>query len=77
VKVLGAPENVTVSIAQTLELNQPHVFAIDVTGKIILEDGLVFNCKGISEKAKLIEMALKLAPLVEKLDFRKPEAFEL
>ena len=53
------------------------MFAFDVKGDIILEDGLVFGCKGNSEKAKLIEMSLKLAPLVERLDFTKPDVFKL
>jgi len=44
-----------------------------VKGDIVLEDSLVFNTKGIKEKAKLLEMAFKLAPLVEQLDFTNPE----
>jgi len=47
-----------------------------VKGDIELEDKLVFATKGKSEKAKLIEMALKLAPIVEKLDFTAPDCFD-
>ena len=56
-------------VSETLEMNQPHIFATDVKGDIILEDALVFATKGKSEKAKLIEMAIKLAPVVKNLDF--------
>ena len=51
-------------INETLELNQPHVFAYDVVGNLILEDSLVFNIRGHAEKAKLLEMAFKLKPIV-------------
>ena len=60
-------------IKETLELNQPHVFKTDSTGNIVLEDALVFNTKNIMEKSVLIEMCLKLRPIVEKMDFTKPD----
>jgi hypothetical protein len=56
-----------------LDLNQPQVFSKDVNCNLILEDSLIFNVKGHSEKAKLMEMASKLAPLAESLDFGNPE----
>ena len=65
-----------VPLQETMELNQPHVFAYDVKDDIVLEDALVFATKGNAEKAKLIEMAIKLAPIVAKLDFRAPDCFE-
>ena len=65
-----------VPIKETLELNQPHRFALDVKGDIVLEDSLIFATKGKAEKAKLIEMALKLAPLVRTLDFNAPDCFQ-
>lgn len=55
---------ISVPVAETLELNQAHVFAHDVKGDLVLEDSLIFATKGKSEKAKLIEMAFKLAPLM-------------
>ena len=45
-------------------------------GDIVFEDALVFATKGKSEKAKLIEMALKLAPIVKKLDFTAPDCYD-
>ena len=59
----------SVPIRETLELNQAHVFSYDVKGDIVLEDSLVFATKGKSEKAKLLEMTFKLAPLVKTIDF--------
>ena len=53
------------------------MFALDVKGDIVLEDSLVFATKGNSEKAKLIEMTFKLAPLIERLDFTTAECFEV
>jgi len=73
----GAEEVVKVPKKETLELNQPHIFKLDASGNIVLEDALVFNTKNIMEKAKLIEMCLKLAPIVAKIDFTKPEALML
>ena len=45
-------------------------------GDIVLEDSLIFATKGNSEKAKLIEMAFKLAPIIEKLDFTAPDCYD-
>lgn len=59
----------SVPIRETLELNQAHVFTYDVKGDIVLEDSLVYATKGKSEKAKLLEMTFKLAPLVKTMDF--------
>ena len=59
-----------------MELNQPHIFGLDVKNDIVLEDSLIFATKGHSEKAKLIEMAIKLAPLVRHLDFNAQDCFE-
>ena len=60
-------------VSETVLLNQPHIFARDVTGDILLEDSLLFGVKGNDSKAKLLEMSFKLAPLIERLDFRDPE----
>ena len=77
VELKGSEQPIKVPVAETLEMNQPHVFALDVKGDIVLEDALVFAVKGNSEKAKLMEMALKLAPVVERLDFTAPGCFEV
>jgi len=47
-----------------------------VKGDIILEDSLIFATKGHAEKAKLIEMAFKLAPIVANLDSNAPDCFD-
>ena len=65
-----------VPIQETLQLNQAHEFALDAKKDIILEDSLVFATKSKSEKAKLIEMAIKLAPIVNELDFNRDDCFE-
>jgi hypothetical protein len=52
------------------------VFKTDVKGDLILEDALVFACKDNLEKQKLMEMAIKLAPIVQKLDFNNPNCVE-
>ena len=70
VSVRGASDLIKVPVEETLQLNQPHIFAKDVNGDIVLEDSLLFGVKSHSAKAKLLEMAIKLAPLVEELDFR-------
>ena len=67
---------ITVPLREILELNQSHIFAHDVKGDIVLEDSLVFATKGHSEKAKLLEMAFKLAPVVRDLDFDADDCFE-
>ena len=77
VELKGSKQPIKVPVTETLEMNQPHVFALDVKGDIVLEDALVFATKGYTEKAKLIEMAIKLAPVVKKLDFKEPECFEV
>ena len=69
VRVLGAEQLLHVPVDETLELNQPHVFARNVVGNFLLEDALVFNCKGHAEKAKLLEMIARLRPIIEELDF--------
>ena len=58
-----------VPISETLELNQPHEFSLDVKGDIVLEDSLIFATKGLAEKGKLIEMAFKLEPVVRNMNF--------
>lgn len=73
VKIKGFETPIFVPVKETLELNQGHVFAHDVVGNIVLEDSLVFNVKGHAEKAKLLEMAYKLRPVVEKLDFNSED----
>ena len=65
-----------VPLAETMLFNQPHEFSYDVKGDIEMEDKLVFSTKGHPEKAKLIEMSLKLAPIVATLDFTAPDCFE-
>ena len=77
VELQGSEKPIKVPVVETLEMNQPHVFALDVKGDIVFEDALVFATKGNAEKAKLIEMAFKLAPLVERLDFTAPDCFEV
>jgi hypothetical protein len=62
-EVKGCDMLIEVPIEETLILNQPQTFDTDVNGNIILEDSLIFNVKGHSEKLKLLEMAFKLAPI--------------
>lgn len=69
VEVKGRQEPILVSMEETLQLNQPHLFSFDVKGDIVLEDSLIFSTKSYSEKAKLLEMTIKLAPLIKNLDF--------
>ena len=76
IDVKNSPNLIKVPLKETLELNQPHIFQHDVRDCIILEDSLVFNPKGHAEKAKLMEMAFKLAPIIETLDFTKEDAIE-
>jgi hypothetical protein len=61
-----------VSVKETLELNQPHIFKHDLRGDIVLEDSLIFAVKNNLEKQKLIEMAFKLTPIIEKINFENP-----
>ena len=59
-------------------LNQPHVFFVEeLTGKLRLEDGIHCNYEARLVKAKLAEICLCLAPLVEKLDFGSDGCEEL
>ena len=57
-------------------MNQPHEFSYDVKGDILFEDNLIFDTKGKAEKAKLIEMAIKLAPIIATLDFTAPDCID-
>ncbi len=43
---------------------------------MILEDSLVFATKSKAGKAKLIEMAFKLAPIINTLDFNAQDCFD-
>ena len=52
------------------------MFATDVKNDIVFEDSLIFSTKAHSEKAKLIEMAIKLAPVVRNMDFSAPDVFD-
>lgn len=45
--------------------------------RLLLEDGLKCNYTNRTVKAKLIEICLKIAPLVEKLDFLQPNAEQI
>jgi len=65
-----------VGIKETLELNQPHIFATDVKGDIKFEDSVVFAVKSNLEKQKLMEMAFKLAPIVAQMDLSDPNCVE-
>ena len=67
---------VRVSVRETLEINQPHKFTTDVKGDIVFEDSLIFAVKSRNEKAKLMEMAFKLAPLVDSLDFNSQDCHQ-
>lgn len=56
-------------IKETLLLNQPHIYAKDILGNLIFEDGLKCDYKSTNVQLKLIEIAFKLKPLIAKLDF--------
>lgn len=59
-------------------LNQPHEFFFEEsTGKLRLEDGLHCDYKSRLVRAKMAEICLSLAPLVESLDFNSPKCEEL
>ena len=53
-------------------LNQPHQFAKDKNGWLMFEDGVKCNYNSPRVKGKLLEIAFKLAPLIEKIDFLGP-----
>ena len=76
VNVKGAGGPVKVSVKETLELNQPHIFAYDVKGDLEFEDKLIFATKGIMEKSKLLEMSFKLAPVATKMNFNSPDVLK-
>ena len=62
-----------VSFKDIAELNQPHVFFFEeATEKLRLEDGIHCDYKARLVKAKMAEICLCLASLVEELDFRDP-----
>ena len=55
---------VKVSAKEFFEINQPHEFASDETGKLQFEDGLRCNYKSSRVRAKLLEAAIAVEPLV-------------
>ena len=60
---------VTLQLRDVLELNQPHVFAEDILGNLVFEDGLKCDYRSVDTKLKLIEICFALAPLIGRLDF--------
>lgn len=50
-------------------LNQSHIFAKDILGNLVFEDGLKCDYKSTNVQLKLYEIAFKLKPIVDKLDF--------
>lgn len=70
VKVDGKDEPIRVPKAKVYALNQPHQY----DGEVIRDYGVAktIDYRSPLMKAKLAETALKMAPMVEKLDFTKP-----
>lgn len=56
-------------IKETLLLNQSHIFAKDILGNLVFEDGLKCDYKSTNVQLKLYEIAFKLKPIIERLDF--------
>lgn len=67
--LISAESDMEVDMKDVFELNQPHVFAKDIVGNLIFEDGLTCDYRSGDVKLKLAEICYKLAPLIEKLDF--------
>lgn len=62
-------EKFTVPLSELETLNQPHVFAKDILGNLIFEDGLKCSYKNKNTKLILYQIAFVLAPLIARLDF--------
>jgi len=45
---------VTLRLRDVLELNQPHIFAEDILGNLVFEDGLKCDYRSVDTKLKLI-----------------------
>eukprot|EP00092_Neocalanus_flemingeri_P015280 GFUD01016516.1.p1 GENE.GFUD01016516.1~~GFUD01016516.1.p1 ORF type:complete len:264 (+),score=59.42 GFUD01016516.1:79-792(+) len=60
-----------------ITLNNPHIFHKEHNGKLSLEDGIHCDYKNKLVKAKMVEICLCLAPLVDKLDFRETDCLEM
>ena len=60
----GANGQYTVPLSEVKSLNQPHVFAKDILGNLVFEDGLKCNYKNKNTKLILYHIAFALAPLV-------------
>lgn len=64
----GGVRQLSYSRGQLLALNQPHVLS-KVRGAVVLEDGLRCKYSSLLAKAKMCEIALRLAPLIKGLNF--------
>lgn len=62
---------------EVVSLNQPHIFPVDILGHLSLEDGLKCDYQSADVKLKMLQIALELAPLIPKLDFKDPNVFEI
>lgn len=69
VRTPGSSDVIKVSNQDIYNLNQPQIFAKDVVGNTVFEDGLICDYSSASMKLKMLEIAFKLSPLVKKLDF--------
>ena len=75
----GAPEpEVVLTHKEVAILNQPHEFSfLHPSGKLRLEDGTQCDYSSPLVKAKMAEISLSLASLVDRLDFASPECAAL
>lgn len=62
-------EQYVVPLDELKKLNQPHVFAKDILGNLVFEDGLKCSYQKTNTKLILYQIAVALAPLIERLDF--------
>lgn len=69
VKVDGRDSPISVAKEKIFALNQPH----EISGKNIRVNGKMANYRSPYLKAKVCEAALKMSPLVGKLDFTKSQ----
>jgi len=57
------------NIQEVLLLNHPQIFTRDSVGKYVLEDGVKVDYTSLTTKAKLLQIAISIKPIVENLDF--------
>lgn len=66
---LNGTETFSVPLKEVQMLNQGHIFAKDILGNLVFEDGLKCSYKNKNTKLILYNIAFAIAPLVAQLDF--------